>query len=345
MIRSRVLLATLLAAPLFASGAARAGGKELLLYNWTDYTSPEMIKKFEAESGIKVTLDTYDSNETLLAKLKSGGTGYDIIVPSSDFVPVLIKEGLLEKVNASKLPGYENVGPRWREEPWDPGNVYTIPWQWGLTSAIVDTAVYKGPTDSLKVLFDPPSELKGKIGMFGSPSEVVSLALTYMGKPICDADPADMKALSALLEKQKPSVKLYNSDGIRDRMVAGETALHQSWSGDSMRARLDKSSLKFIYGKEGAVLWVDNLAIPKGAKNPESARKFFEFMMKPENAAMETNFAGYQTGIEASLKFVRPDYASAPEFNMPAGYPAKFAKVCPEAATKIYDRIWTKLRQ
>ena len=327
------------------SAPARADGKELLFYNWTDYTSPEMIKKFEAETGIKVTLDTYDSNETLLAKLKAGGTGYDIVVPSSDFVPIFIKEGLLEKVDVSKLPGYANLGSRWKEEPWDAGNKYTIPWQWGLTSYIVDTAVYKGPTESLKTLFDPPPELAGKIGMFGSPSEVISLALVYLGKPLCDAEPADMKAVSALLEKQKPAVKLYNSDGIKDRMVAGETAMHENWSGDALRARLEKPTLKFVFAKEGGVLWVDNLAIAKGAKNPESAKKFFEFMMKPENAAMETSFAGYQNGVDGSMKFVKPEYAESPEFNMPAGYKANFAKACPEAATKAYDRIWTKLRQ
>ena len=339
------LFATAVAAPLLMGGRAHADGKELLFYNWTDYTSPELLKKFEAETGIKVTLDTYDSNETLLAKLKSGGTGYDIVVPSSDFVPIFIKEGLLERVDAPKMSNYKNLGARWRKEPWDPGNTYTIPWQAGVTSAIVDTAVYKGPTDSLKLLFDPPAELAGKVGMFGSPSEVISLALVYLGKPACDTDPATLKALSSLLEKQKPKVKLYNSDGIRDRMIAGETVLHQSWSGDSMRARLEKPSLKFVYGKEGAVLWADNIAIPKGAKNPENAKKFMDFMMQPENAALETNFAGYQNGVDGSMKFVKPEYASAPEFNIPPDYPIRLTQVCPEQATKAYDRIWTKLRQ
>lgn len=340
----RLIAATALLGSLGAA-QARADGKELLFYNWTDYTSPEMIKKFEAETGIKVTLDTYDSNETLLAKLKAGGTGYDIVVPSSDFVPILIQEGLIQKVDVSKMPGYDNLGTRWRQEPWDPGNQYTIPWQWGLTSYIVDTAVYKGPTDSLKVLFEPPAELAGKVGMFGSPSEVISLALIYLGKPLCDSDPADMKAVSALLEAQKPAVKLYNSDGIKDRMVAGETAMHENWSGDALRARLEKPTLKFVFAKEGGVLWVDNVAMATGARNPESAKKFFEFMLKPENAAMETNFAGYQNGVDASAKFIKPEYASSPEFNMPEDYKASFAKVCPEAATKAYDRIWTKLRQ
>ena len=341
-------IAASLAAAALAAGFASpalADGKELLFYNWTDYTSPDLIKKFEAETGIKVTMDTYDSNETLLAKMKSGGTGYDVIVPSSDFVPIFVKEGLLEEIDASTLPGYDNLGARFKAEPWDPGNKYSIPWQWGLTSYIVDTAVYKGPTDSLGVLFEPPPELAGKVGMFGSPSEVISLALIYLGKPLCDAEPADMKAVSELLEKQKPAVKLYNSDGIKDRMVAGETAMHENWSGDALRARLEKPTLKFVFAKEGGVLWVDNLAVAKGAKNPESAKKFIAFMMRPENAALETDFAGYQNGVEGSLKFIKPEYAKSPEFNMPAGYNAVFTKACPEAATKAYDRIWTKLRQ
>src|SRR5215813_15113892 len=137
---------------------ARADGGELHIYNWTDYTSPEMVKKFEDETGIKVTIDTYDSNETALAKLSSGAAGYDVMIISNDFVPIFVKQKLFQKVDAGKMSNFKNVDPRWQKRPWDPDAAYTVPWVWGTTSYAVDTSVYKGPTDSLKTLFDPPAE-------------------------------------------------------------------------------------------------------------------------------------------------------------------------------------------
>ena len=159
------MMLTLLVALALGSGLALADDK-LFLYNWTDYTSPDLIKKFESETGIKVTLDTFDTNETLLAKLKAGGgSGYDIVVPSHNFVPILIKEGLLMEINADKLKGYENITDVLKSPPWDPGNVYSIPWQHGTTSFDVDTAVYTGDINTYKILFEPPSELQGKVAM------------------------------------------------------------------------------------------------------------------------------------------------------------------------------------
>ena len=214
-----------LAGALFAlaiPSAALADSNELHLYNWTDYTAPELIKKFEKETGIKVTIDTYDSNETALAKISSGASGYDLIVISNDFVPIFVKQGLFKDVDVAAMPNFKNLEPRWQKRSWDPDGKYSVPWMWGTTSYSVDTAVYKGPTDSLQPLFQPPADLKGKIGMFGSPSEVISLALVYMGKPQCNTDPADLKALNALLEAQKPFVKVYNSDGTVDTSFAGD---------------------------------------------------------------------------------------------------------------------------
>ncbi len=340
----RSLSALTLAACLLAAGTARAD-KQLLFYNWTNYTSPELIKKFEAETGIKVTLDTYDSNETLLAKLRAGGAGYDLAVSSSDFVPILIEQDLLRRVDAAAMPDYKNISARWREAPWDKGNAYSIPWNWGFTSAAVDTAIYKGSTDTLKVLFEPPPELAGHVGMFGSPSEVASLGMVYLGHAPCTAEPAALKELDALLQKQKPAVKLYNSDGGIERMSSGETPLAQMWSGAALRARLAKPSIHYIFPREGLIVWMDNLVVPKNGPNPESAKAWIDFMMKPENAALQSNFTGYQNGIDGSEKFMNPEYANAPEFNAPADIKVFFSLVCPEAATRAYDRIWTRLRQ
>jgi spermidine/putrescine transport system substrate-binding protein len=328
-----------------APQGAKADGGELHISNWTDYTSPEMVKKFEDETGIKVTIDTYDSNETALAKLSSGAAGYDVIIISNDFIPIFVKQGLLQKVDVAHMANFKNLDPQWQKRSWDPDAQYSVPWVWGTTSYSVDTAVYKGPTDSLKPLFQPPADLKGKIGMFGSPSEVMSLALVYLGKPQCNTNPDDLKALNALLQAQKPFVKVYNSDGTVERQVSGETVMHEQWSGKALATRTEKASFKYVYPKEGVVGWMDNVAVPKDAPDLENAKKFLNFLMDPENIALQSKSTGYQTAVVGSNKFLPPEIGTSPEFNPPADLKITFAPACEEKATRAYDKIWTGLRQ
>ena len=340
----RTLLAALALAFAAAPATAFAEG-ELFIYNWTDYTAPELIEKFEQETGINVTLDTYDSNETLLAKLKSGGGGYDIVVPTHHFVPILVKEGLIRAINAKDLEGYENIDSRWQGPEWDPENAYTIPWQWGTTAFTVDTAVYGGEVDSYEVLFNPPAELQGQIGMFKAPDEVISMALIYQGHDLCSEDPEVMGEALAVLEGQKPHVKVYNSDGILERLVSGDTAIHSNWNGYSMRARKEKPSLKYVYPREGVLTWFDSIAVPAEAKNFDNALKFVAFMMQPENAAVQSNFAGYSNGIAGSAEFMNEDLKTAPEIVMPEGVRTVFTQTCSQKAIELSDRVWTRLLQ
>lgn len=342
--RKFMLLVVTTAALVVGTVGARAGG-DLFLYNWTDYTAPDLIDKFEKQTGIKVTLDTYDSNETLLAKLKQGGGGYDIVVPSHNFVEILIAEELIQKINAKSLSGYDNIDSKWKGPEWDPENEYTVPWQWGSTSFTVDTSVYAGDVDTYGVLFEPPAELQGAIGMFRTPDEVIPMAQLYLGLPLCNESSEDMKQVLALLEGQKPHVKVYNSDGILERLVSGDAAAHMNWNGYSMRARKEKSSLRYAYPREGTLTWFDNIAVPAGAKNYDNALEFVAFMLDPENAAVQSNFAGYANGIAGSGEFMSEELKSAPEVAAPAYVKAVFTRTCPEQAIRLADRVWTKLLQ
>ncbi len=326
----------------FNSSTVVAQG-ELFLYNWSDYTSPDLISKFEKETDIKVVLDTYDSNETLLAKLKQGGTGYDIVVPSHNFIQIFIEEGLLQKMDAQNIHGYTNIDDRWKSPAWDKGNAYTVPWQWGTTSFMVDSDVYSGDINSYQVLFDPPEDLQGKIGMFATPDEVIPMAQIYLGIPLCSENSKDMERVYELLNKQKPHVKVYNSDGVKERLVSGDAAAHMIWNGYSLRARAEKPTLKYAYPKEGVLSFFDSLAIPTGAKNKQNALKFVEFMLKPENAALQSNYAGYANGIKGGAALMKDELKSAPEVNMPTGVPSVFSKSCSEKSIKLVDRTWTKL--
>ncbi len=328
---------------MLAVASARAGGN-LFIFTWTDYTSPALIAKFERETGVKVSIDTYDSNETLLAKLKSGSTGYDIVVISSDFVPIFVKEGLIQKVDASHLPGFDNVEPRWRDPPWDKDDAYTVPFGWGVTGFAINTKYIKTPVDSLRTLFEPPAEARGKVGMFSAPTEVMSLAEVDLGLAPCQTDVAAMKSVYGLLAAQAPSVKLYSSDGIIERLSSEETWIQQVWNGDAARARRNNPAVRYIFPKEGAVGWMDTLAVPSDARDPDNAKLFLAFMLRPENSALSANFTFYASPIAGAAAFLDPQLRDAPELAVPANLKLTFSPTCSEPAIRLIDRVWTKLR-
>jgi spermidine/putrescine transport system substrate-binding protein len=341
---SRIMTSSAVAALLL--GVAPAHAEDVLhIYNWTAYISQPLLEKFTKETGIRVSVDTFDNGEAQLAKMRSGTANYDITVASADFVPIYIREGLVQKVNIAELENYGSLDPKWKTTEWDSGNVYSIPWHWGVTSVQVDTSVYQGPTDSLSLLFQPPKELAGKVGMFSSPTEVISLALRYLGKEPCSNNNDDLRAVDRLLQEQKPFVKIYDSAGLADRQGSGETVVSQIANGEAMRARFVKPSLKFVFAKEGGVLWVDNVVVPANAPRPDLAKKFIAFIMKPENAALEQKEIGYPTGVTEAKNLLPKEVAEAPELALPADYKMVASPACSEEVLKKYDLIWTKLRQ
>ncbi len=332
------LLTTLILSSVVAQG-------ELYIYNWTGYTNEEMVAKFTQETGIRVILDTFDSNETLLSRLKSGATGYDIVVPTHNFVQIFVQEGLLEPINATQLENYSNIDPRWQNPDWDPGNVYTVPWNWGSTSFNVNTAIYDGPLDSFELLFKPPTVLHGRIGMLDSWDEVVPMALRYLGYDSCETNPQAFAEVLQLLEAQKPFVKMYNSEGVVENIVAGEVDMHTHWNGATLRARREIPTIRYVYPTEGVSGWMDNLAVAKGAPNYENALTFINWFLQPENAAMQSNFAGYANGVVGSEAFLLEDLRTAAEVVAPADALVVFAPTCPPEYVDLASRVWTRLKQ
>ena len=333
--------AVVLAAGWGASQAVAEG--ELNFYTWADYTSPELIERFEDETGIKVNIDTFASNEDLLAKMMAGATGYDIIVPGDYLVEILIKEDLLLKVEPNQLPNFKNVEQRWVDVYWDPGRHYSIPWMWGTTSFTVNTDVYDGDIHTLAVLFDPPDVLKGRINMFQDSVEVINMALRYLGFPRCNANPEEMRQVQELLLRQKEWVRSYSMDP-KELIVSGEVDATMNWDGYAIRTRMEKPSVAFSHPREGYTGWMDNLAVPRGASNIENAMLFMDFMMVPENIALESNYAGVNGGIEGAARYFDPELATAPELNAPEGTPdPEFVPACDDEVVRLYDRVWTSV--
>jgi spermidine/putrescine transport system substrate-binding protein len=332
------------AALAFAAGQALAEG-ELHIYNWGDYTNPDLIKKFEDQFKVKVTLDSYDSNETMLSKVRAGNSGYDIVVPSDYTVKIMIDDGLLEKTEPASMENAKHIDPRFLNVYWDDGRHYSVPWQFGKTNFVVDTAKYKGDIDTLSILFNPPDDLKGQINVLDDINSVMHAAERYVGVPRCGADKADLKKVNDALMAAKPFWKTFSYD-TDAKMNSGDVIATQTWNGMAYRIRQKMPTVKFAYPKEGIEGWMDNVSVLKGAKNVENAKLFQNFIMDPENAAMISNFAGYDNGIAGSHAFMSKDLAASPELNPPAGAPeAEFVPPCPPEVVEIYNKIWTNLKK
>jgi len=264
---AKTTLAAFAVSFLLGSSTALAAG-QVNIFTWSGTFAPDVLKKFEAETGIKPTIDSYDSNETLLAKLKQGGSGYDVISPTHEFLPILIQEGLIQDFNPAAEPYYNNLVDDLKKPAWDPQGLYTMPYYWGTTSFGLDSSVYNEPVDSYSTLFNPPKALQGKINMFDSPSEIMSMVSLYLGLPFCTEDSKQAQQILNLLKAQKPFVKTYSSKAgsIRENLIAGELAMSTVWGGSFLRARESRTSLTYIYPKEGVLAWVEGQGCTQSGK-------------------------------------------------------------------------------
>lgn len=340
----RKLTAALSAIALVAlAGAAHAEG-ELNIFNWGNYTSPEMIKKFEDSHKVKVTITDYDSNDAALAKVRAGGHGFDIVVPSANFMPIWINEGLLLESRPDQMDNFKNVDDRWLNVDWDPGRRYSVPWQWGLTGIVVDTSVYKGDINTSAIFLDPPEELVGKINVAPEMNDVMSVAIMYMGGKWCTDDRELLKKVRDKLLEAKP--KWIAMDyGTIEKFASRDYAAAFYWNGAAFRSRLQNPDVRFGFPKEGFPYFMDSAAILKDAKNVENAKLFMNFIMDPENAAMLSAFARYANGIKGSEAFMPADMKDAPELNVPAELQnaGHFLSPCAPEVNDLYTKIWTEL--
>lgn len=340
----RLLSATALL--LASTGLASAEGM-LQLYNWGNYTSPELLAKFEKETGIKVTVTDYDSNDVALAKVEAGGSGFDLVVPSANYVPIWIEKGLIQELDLSKLPNHSNIAPEWQNVDWDPGRKFTIPWQWGSTGIAVNTKVYSGDINTSAVFLDVPPELVGKINVVPEMNDIVSLATMYVGGKPCSEDPEVMKKARDVLLAAKPNW-ISMDYGATERLSNGDWAASVNWNGSTMRVRINTSGdVQYGYPREGYPLFMDSVALLSDAKNVEEAYKFLDFIMVPENAALISNFARYANGIAGSEAFMDPEMTAAPEVVIPeeskgAGV---FLPTCTGKSLDYITAIWTELQK
>ncbi|SOB93832.1 extracellular solute-binding protein [Rhodobacter maris] len=333
-------------AMLLCSATLAAAEGELFLYNWGNYTSPELIKKFEETYDVKVTITDFDSNDTALAKVEAGASGFDLVVPSAGFVGIYADKGLIEKLDLSRLPNHANIAAQWMNVDWDKGREWSIPWLWGSTGMTVNTKVYTGDINTSAIFMDPPAELEGKVNVIPEMGDVMALATMYAGGNVCSDDPAVMKKVRDLMVAAKPKWLSMDYSTV-EKMTNNDYGATVDWNGSAMRARLGNPDVAYGYPKEGYGLWMDNVVLLKDAKNVENAYLFMNFIMEPENAAMLSAFARYANGITGSEAFLPEDMKGAPELNPPAEFAnnGQFVTICTGKALDYQNAIWTELQK
>jgi spermidine/putrescine transport system substrate-binding protein len=329
-----------------AAGAPQPAGppdlgemeKELRIYNWSDYIAEDTVANFEKETGVKVTYDTYESNEELVAKLQAGATGYDLVVPSGYAIQVLLALGLLEKLNPKYLPNIGNIAPQFRKTAFDPTDEYTVPWQWGMTGIAFRKDKVKAPPDSWAVFHD--AQYKGKMTMMDDMRDVLGAWLKFRGKSVNSTNPEELAAAKADALTAKALLQSFVSAPVKGQLVAGDVWIAQLWNGDTFQARAENAEIDWILPKEGGVIWADAMVMPKGAPHKRAAHAFLDYILRPEVGAAVSNFTGYGS----------PNAAATAKMTSPVAYPTpeQMAKLEFQtdlgAASAQLDQIWTEIK-
>lgn len=355
---------TLLALSLMGAmaGAAQADDKVLHVYNWSDYIAPDTIANFEKESGIKVVYDVFDSNETLEAKLLAGKSGYDIVVPSNNFLAKQIKAGVYQELDKSKLSNYDNLNKSLLKavSVSDPDNKHAFPYMWGsigigYNPEKVKAALGVDKIDSWDVLLKPENIAKLKscgVSFLDSPTEMLPVALHYLGLPTDTQKKADLKQAEDLFLKIRPSIGYFHSSKYISDLANGNICVAVGYSGDIEQAKSraaeagGKVKVAYDIPKEGAGSFFDMVAIPKDAENVDAAYKFMNYLLKPEVMAAITDSVHFPNGNEKATALVDKEITSDPGIYPPADVQAKLYAIAdlPAATQREMTRSWTKIK-
>ena len=328
------------------SGSAVRTGREVNVCSWGEYIDTDLIGQFEKQTGIKVNYTTTESNETLYSLLKTGGSTYDVVVPSDYMLSRLIEEGMLEKLDFSNIPNFKLIGDDYKNLPYDPENLYSVPYTWGTTGIIYNTKMVTEPVDSWSILFD--EKYKGEILMIDNPRDAFAVALSYLGYSINTTDKKELMEAYDLLVKQKDILQAYVMDQIFDKLEGGEAAMGVYYAGDFLSMKENNPDLAFAIPKEGANFFVDAMCVPKGARNKTEAEEWINFMCSYDASMANLDYIWYASPNPQVMK----DYvAELDEETAAVLNPSKeelsrcqmFVNL-PKETLELYDELWVLLK-
>jgi putrescine transport system substrate-binding protein len=362
-----VLLATVaaLGCALGLATASGQGGRERVVnvYNWSDYIAPTVLDDFTRETGIKVRYDTFDSNDTLEAKLLAGRSGYDVVAPTGYFLERQIKANIFRKLDKTKLPNLKHMWPEITKKlaAYDPGNEHAVNYMWGTTGIGYNVAAARrvlggdGKVDSWDIVFRPENLAKFKdcgVDMLDSPEDIFPGALSYLGLDPNSKNAKDLEKAAELVAKVRPSVRKFHSSEYLNALATGEICLVVGWSGDikqaQKRAAEAKNNVEIRYTiPDGrAQMWFDNLAIPKDAPHVDEAHAFINYLQNPHVAAKNTNFVAYPNGNLASQQYIDKAILNDPTIYPPPQTMARLYTISANDARtqRVMNRLWTRVK-
>ena len=328
-----------------------AAANEITVYNWGQYISDgtdeslDVIQAFEEETGIKVNYLTFDSNESMYTKLKTGGTTFDVIIPSDYMIAKLISEDMLEPLDFANIPNYEYIDEAFRDQAYDPQNAYSVPYTWGTVGLIYNkNYVSEEDAQSWSCLWN--SKYQGKLLMFDNPRDAFAIAQERLGFSLNSTDESEWEQAAMLLKEQKPLVQAYVMDQIFDKMESGEAWLAPYYSGDAGTLVENNENIKFIVPEEGTNYFVDAMCIPATAEHKKEAELYINFMCDPEIAGANMDFVGYATPETAAKDYLAPDAVANPIY-----YPDQdvldrtevFVNL-PSETSNLLDTLWAVVK-
>ncbi|MGB3535455.1 MAG: spermidine/putrescine ABC transporter substrate-binding protein [Microcoleaceae cyanobacterium] len=317
----------------------------LNLYNWSTYISPKVIAQFEEKYNVKVNYDTYDSNESLYAKLKPGNPGYDVAFPADYMVKIMIDEGMVEPLDKNKIPNLLHIDNKFLNPPYDANNQYSVPYQWGTLGIGYNIEATGVEVDSWEIMFDP--EFAGKTAWLDDMRYTFGAVLMYLGLDPNTTQEEEIQQAKNFMIENKTTVAAFVPDTGQLLLSQGEVDLTMEYSGDIFQVMEDNPNLRYVIPQEGSIIWTDNMVIPQNAPNKKLAEKFIDFVLEPEMSASISNFINYgtpnKTAIEQQL--IKPE-----NINNPSIYPSEqvFSKLKyledVGEATVLYDEAWSEVK-
>ncbi|HET9275570.1 MAG TPA: spermidine/putrescine ABC transporter substrate-binding protein [Gemmatimonadales bacterium] len=312
----------------------------LSLYNWSDYIAPDTVAGFEREFGVRVSYDTYESSEELLARLQAGASGYDLVFPSTYVVPALVQTGLAAPLSKQYLPNLANVAPLFRGLPHDPELAHTVPWLWGMTGIAWRTDRVAERPESWGVFQDP--RLGGRMTMLDDMRDVLGTWLRFRGHSLNSVDPAELEAAKRDAILAKRNLRAFVSAPVKAQLIAGDVHLAQLWNGDLAQARREQPALDWVLPREGGTLWIDSMVVPAAARHKRAAHEFINYALRPGVGASIAAATGYGTPNQAAMGEGR----LADPVPYPTGNELARLEIQNDLgrASERWDRIWTEVK-